>query len=191
MCISIYSSFSFLNDLWQIFKDATLFFSCGTPNLAMVIPAMNHIDRVLATTSDSLRFSLSIRAALVIGKNTINRYYNKTDHSETYHITMSMYYSYLCTFTNRFISFFQFFIPATSLLTSRIKAGKKPGLRLPTTLSTRSTIVRMPQHVPTVTVKVTKTTLLWVLQTQYVVFCFPFLWQLTLLTVHFILAQHL
>jgi hypothetical protein len=66
----------------------------------MVIPAMDHIDRVLTTTSDSHRFSLSICAALVIGKNTINRYYNKTDHSETYHITMGMYYSYLCTFTN-------------------------------------------------------------------------------------------
>jgi hypothetical protein len=172
MCVSIYSSFSFLNDLWQIFKDATLFFSHSTPNLEMVIPAMDHIDRVLATTSDSHQFSLSIRTALVIGKNTINCYYNKTDHSETYCIAMGMYYSYLCTFTNQFISFFQFFIPTTSLLTSRIKAGKKPGLRLPTTLSTRSTIVCMPQHVPTVTAKVTTTTLLWVLQTQYVVFCF-------------------
>ena len=77
-----------------------LFFSRGTPNLATVIPAMDHIDKVLATTSDSHRFSLSIRTALVLGKNTINRYYNKTDHSETYRIAMGTYYSYLCTFTN-------------------------------------------------------------------------------------------
>jgi hypothetical protein len=77
----------------KIFKDATLFFSRGTPNIATVIPAMDHIDKVLATTSDDSRqYSLPIRAALVIGKNAINRYYNKTDHSETYRIAMSTYY---------------------------------------------------------------------------------------------------
>jgi hypothetical protein len=66
-----------------------LFFSCGTPNLATVVPAMDLIDKVLATSSDDHDFSLSIHSALVIGKNTINCYYNKTDHSETYHIVMS------------------------------------------------------------------------------------------------------
>lgn len=76
----------------EIFKDATLFFSRGTPNLATVIPAMDHIDKVLATTSDSHQFSLPIRASLVIGKNTINRYYNKTDQSEVYRIAMSKYF---------------------------------------------------------------------------------------------------
>jgi hypothetical protein len=75
----------------QIFKDTTLFFSCGTPNLATVIPAMDHIDHVLATSSHGHYFSLPVRAALVLGKNTINRYYNKTDHSETYRIAMSKY----------------------------------------------------------------------------------------------------
>ena len=73
----------------EIFKDATLFFSHGTPNLATVIPAMDHIDHVLATSSRGHYFSLLICAALVLGKNTINRYYNKTDHSETYRIAMS------------------------------------------------------------------------------------------------------
>src|ERR1700675_1265472 len=74
--------FMFLNDLSQIFKVVTLFFSRGTPNLSTVIPVMDHIDRVLATISDSCQFSLSIRVALVISKNTINRYYNKTDQLE-------------------------------------------------------------------------------------------------------------
>ena len=68
-----------------------LFFSHSTPNLATVIPAMDHIDKTLATTSDSHTFPLPIHAALVIGKNTINRYYNKTDQLETYHIAMGRY----------------------------------------------------------------------------------------------------
>jgi len=81
-----------LQQRYQILKDATLFFSRSTPNLATVIPAMDHLDKVLVTTSDNSQFSLPIRAALVIGKNTINRYYNKTDYSEVYRIAMSMYY---------------------------------------------------------------------------------------------------
>ncbi|PPQ84552.1 hypothetical protein CVT26_002899 [Gymnopilus dilepis] len=59
------------------------------PNLASVIPAMDHIDKVLASASDSpYQFSLAICAALAISKNVMNRYYNKTDHSEVYQIAM-------------------------------------------------------------------------------------------------------
>ena len=76
----------------QIFKDATLFFLCDTPNLATVIPAMDHIDKVLATSSDSShQYSLAIRAALAIGKKAMNRYYDKTDQSDVYRIAMSMF----------------------------------------------------------------------------------------------------
>jgi hypothetical protein len=54
--------------LCQIFKDTTLFFSQGTPNLATVIPAMDHINKVLATSSDSPhQFSLTIHAADKLG----------------------------------------------------------------------------------------------------------------------------
>ena len=60
-----------------------------TSNLATVIPAMDHIDKFLDTMSESHRFSLSIRAALIVGKNTLNQYYTKTDQSETYWIAMS------------------------------------------------------------------------------------------------------
>jgi len=50
---------------------------------------MDHIDKVLASASDSpFKFSIAIRAALAIGKNAINRYYNKTDQSEVYRIAM-------------------------------------------------------------------------------------------------------
>ena len=69
MCVHLQFFISHFKYPSQIFKDATLFFSCGTPNLSTVIPAMDHIDKVLATTSDSHQFSLSIHAALVIGKN--------------------------------------------------------------------------------------------------------------------------
>ncbi|KAH9006045.1 ribonuclease H-like domain-containing protein [Lactarius hengduanensis] len=67
-----------LCDILKIFKDATMYFSRGMPNLTTVIPAMDHIDKVLATASDSpYQFGPSIRAALAIGKNAMNRYYNK------------------------------------------------------------------------------------------------------------------
>lgn len=35
----------------QVFKDATIFFSRSSPNLATVIPAMDYIDEVLTTQS--------------------------------------------------------------------------------------------------------------------------------------------
>ena len=52
---------------------------------------MDHIDTHLATAARNPRYSPSIRAALALGKRTLNRYYNKTDHSEVYRIAMGMY----------------------------------------------------------------------------------------------------
>jgi len=78
-------------ELTQIFKGATLYFSHGTPNLATVIPTMDHIDKFLATAADSgnsSKLSPAIRAALAIGKTTLNKYYNLTDQSEVYRIAM-------------------------------------------------------------------------------------------------------
>lgn len=58
---------------------------------------MDHIDKVLATSSDSpYKFSVAIRVALAIGKKVMNKYYNKTDHSEVYRIAMGM--STFCEF---------------------------------------------------------------------------------------------
>jgi hypothetical protein len=54
-----------------------------------VIPAMDIIDSMLATTSETpYKFCLAIRAALAVGKMTINKYYDKTDYSEVYRIAM-------------------------------------------------------------------------------------------------------
>ena len=66
-----------------------MFFSRGTPNLATVIPAMDLIDKVLTTSTDSSsKLSVPIRAALMIGKRTLNKYYNKTWDSDVYRIAM-------------------------------------------------------------------------------------------------------
>ena len=76
----------------KIFKDATLYFSWDRmPNIAMVIPAMDHIDSILTTTTlEDNNYPFSICAVFTIGKKTLNCYYSKTDYSDIYHITMSM-----------------------------------------------------------------------------------------------------
>jgi hypothetical protein len=79
----------------QIFKDATLFFSRSNTNIATVIPAMDHIDSHLTDAAVNAKYPVSIQAALAIGKKTINRYYDKTDHSEVYRIAMGNYFYFL------------------------------------------------------------------------------------------------
>ncbi|KIK17899.1 hypothetical protein PISMIDRAFT_110451 [Pisolithus microcarpus 441] len=60
-----------LCEVLKILKDATLFFSCGMPNLAMVIPAMDYIDEIFMTTMlDDTHLDPSIRAAVGLVKRT-------------------------------------------------------------------------------------------------------------------------
>jgi hypothetical protein len=80
LCLTVYT---------QVFKDATLFFSREGPSLATVIPAMDHIDTILTSNIADSSYSTAIASALKIGKKTLNRYYSKTDLSETYRIAMS------------------------------------------------------------------------------------------------------
>jgi hypothetical protein len=61
----------------------------------MVIPAMDTIDETLGTNALSSKYSVAIQAALSIGKKTLNRYYAKTDFSNTYRIAMGMHYSFV------------------------------------------------------------------------------------------------
>ena len=49
---------------------------------------MDHIDQHLATAALNEDYPTAIKAALAIGKTTLNRYYNKTDHSEVFRIAM-------------------------------------------------------------------------------------------------------
>jgi hypothetical protein len=98
----------------QVFKDATLFFSRSTPNLAMVIPAMDH--------TLTQRFEPAIRAALGLAKKTLNRYYNLTDDAEVYRIAMGKFYFYiLCEVVNQLI------LVLHPCYTSTILAGRRIG----------------------------------------------------------------
>ncbi|KAF8811402.1 hypothetical protein BYT27DRAFT_7221544 [Phlegmacium glaucopus] len=72
----------------EVFKEATLFFSGSTPNLSKVIPAMDYIDKHLASGSLNTKYLPSIQASMLIGKRLLNKYYNMTDHSEVYRIAM-------------------------------------------------------------------------------------------------------
>ena len=54
----------------------------------MVIPAMDHLDKVFATNSLDTDYVMAIRASLAVGKRTINRYYSLTDSSKVYRIVM-------------------------------------------------------------------------------------------------------
>ena len=56
----------------------------------MVIPAMDIIDERLTTASRDPQFKPSIRAAVHLGKKTLNRYYDKTDATEAYRVAMGM-----------------------------------------------------------------------------------------------------
>jgi hypothetical protein len=77
---------------FQHFKDATQFFSRATPNLAKVIPAMDHIDQHLATAARNNTYRPCIQAAVAMGKKLLNKYYSYTDHSELYRIAMGTSY---------------------------------------------------------------------------------------------------
>lgn len=74
--------------LSKIFKEATLLFSRDDATVTTVIPHMDRIDRALTTDTTKLKFCTVIRAALLMGKRTLNRYYSKTDESELYRVAM-------------------------------------------------------------------------------------------------------
>lgn len=49
---------------------------------------MDVVDETLTNASINMEYQLAIRAAANLAKKTINRYYSKTDLSETYQIAM-------------------------------------------------------------------------------------------------------
>ena len=76
-----------------------MFFLRANSSIATVIPAMDHIDSVLTNTiltgtSKKHKLLPSIKAALAIGKRTLNCYYDKTDHSEVFRIAMGRFFSF-------------------------------------------------------------------------------------------------
>jgi len=53
---------------------------------------MDHIDETLTTQSHKHKFEVSIQVALGIPKKSLNKHYDKTDHSEFCHIAMCVIY---------------------------------------------------------------------------------------------------
>jgi len=49
---------------------------------------MDHLDEHLTNATLNPKYPMSIKAAIAIGKKTLNRYYDKTDHSEVFRIAM-------------------------------------------------------------------------------------------------------
>jgi hypothetical protein len=53
---------------------------------------MDAMDEVLATNARSSKYSIAIHAALSIGKQTLNHYYEKMDFSKTYWIAIGIFW---------------------------------------------------------------------------------------------------
>jgi hypothetical protein len=49
---------------------------------------MDHLNEHLATAASGHKYDTVIKAAIAVGKKTLNRYYDRTDHSELYRIAM-------------------------------------------------------------------------------------------------------
>ena len=65
----------------------------------MVSDAIDTIDEKLATDSFAYRtYESRIRAALHLGKKTLNRYYNKTDASEGCYVAIGEFIQYRLDF---------------------------------------------------------------------------------------------
>ncbi|KAF9470670.1 hypothetical protein BDN70DRAFT_909489 [Pholiota conissans] len=83
-----------LRDMLKILKDATLFFSHGSPSLPDVIPAMDHIDALFTIYCMNPKSNPAICALISIAKKTLNYYYSLTDYSEVYQIAMILHPGY-------------------------------------------------------------------------------------------------
>ncbi|EMD37570.1 hypothetical protein CERSUDRAFT_49675, partial [Gelatoporia subvermispora B] len=65
-----------VQQLCSIFNDATFFFSRDVPNLPVVVPAMDYIDRHLSNNSLDTTYLPCVRAALALGKELLKKYYD-------------------------------------------------------------------------------------------------------------------
>ena len=89
-----------------------------------MIPAMDHIDEHLKTAALNADYPMPIKAALTIGKKTLNQYYNKTDQSEIFRITMGKYF---LIYNDWKLIYSQCYILNISSTISRRPDGRKSG----------------------------------------------------------------
>ncbi|TFK85082.1 hypothetical protein K466DRAFT_464726, partial [Polyporus arcularius HHB13444] len=80
-----------LRDLLKVFKDTTLFFSRGSPNITMVIPAMDLIDNTLTKAIRNENLDDAIRTAVGLVKRVLSKYYKLSDLSSMYRIALVMH----------------------------------------------------------------------------------------------------
>jgi hypothetical protein len=73
----------------KVLKDATLYFSRSTLNLATVILAMDKIDKHFTNIIHDPSFNKAIQSSMCLAKATLNKYYSLTNSSEAYRIAMS------------------------------------------------------------------------------------------------------
>ncbi|KAJ3968254.1 hypothetical protein EV361DRAFT_805918, partial [Lentinula raphanica] len=88
-----------IKGLVSILKDATSFFSASNSPISNVIPAMDTIDEAFASgIVDEDTVSAPVRHALSLGKKTLNKYYELTDDSYLYRMSIGMYCIHLYSF---------------------------------------------------------------------------------------------
>ncbi|KAF8551359.1 hypothetical protein OG21DRAFT_1418173 [Imleria badia] len=80
-----------LHNVLKILKDATVYFSRSMPNLASVIPAMDHINNKFMKYARDRKYTIAIYSTILLAKKTLNRYYTLTDDSDVYRITMVLH----------------------------------------------------------------------------------------------------
>ncbi|KAG0691467.1 hypothetical protein DFH29DRAFT_789032, partial [Suillus ampliporus] len=77
------------SELCNILQDAMTYFSHLTPNLATVIPAINHIDAIFTSHQSNELLNGAVCSAFSLGKKkTLDHYYSLTDSSDAYQIAM-------------------------------------------------------------------------------------------------------
>ncbi|KAE9392907.1 hypothetical protein BT96DRAFT_754055, partial [Gymnopus androsaceus JB14] len=82
-----------LENLRDVLQDATLFCSRNTATLASVIPAMDKLDLVLASSvlkkvDKQIQFTAPVKISLLAAKKTLNHYYVATDNSCMYQLAI-------------------------------------------------------------------------------------------------------
>ena len=76
----------------QILKEGTDFFLISTLPISSVIPVMDTIDQCFAMASmNDTCFPLPLKVALDLGKRIMNKYYDLTDESEIYQVSISKF----------------------------------------------------------------------------------------------------
>ena len=92
----------------QAFYDATVLFSYSqVVSISNVIPLFDRLDEYLSTQATRTDIPATIRAACALAKKVLNDYYQKTDDSEIYRISMGMFFLFIsCCYRSNYIVYY-------------------------------------------------------------------------------------